>query len=104
MERPGFIHTVYFYLKEGVSESERKEFHQGVAELTKCNTILDAYIGPPAGTPREVVDNTYDYCLQVFFKDKEAHDAYQDDPEHHHFIDQYKHLWERVQIYDHLPV
>lgn len=102
--RPGFIHMVYFWLNDNVTDEERQQFHQGVDELTKCKTILDAFIGPPAGTPRDVVDNTYEYALLVFFKNKEDHDAYQDDPDHHHFINNYKHLWKRVQIYDHLPV
>ena len=102
--RPGFIHTVYFWMNDDISEGDRKAFHQGVAELTKCKTILDAFIGPPAGTPRDVVDNSYEYALLVFFKNKEDHDTYQNDPDHHQFIDSYKHLWKRVQVYDHVPV
>lgn len=102
--RPGFIHMVYFWMNDDISEDDRKAFHQGVAELTKCKTVLDAFIGPPAGTPRDVVDNSYEYALLVFFKNKEDHDVYQNDPDHHHFIDSYKHLWKRVQVYDHLPV
>lgn len=104
MERPGFIHTVYFWMNDNVTEADRKAFHQGVAELTKCKTVQDAFIGPPAGTPREVVDNSYEYALLVFFKNKEDHDFYQTDPDHNAFIDKYKHLWKRVQVYDHLPI
>ncbi len=104
MERPGFIHTVYFWVHEDTSEADRKAFHEGVEELTKCKTILNSFIGPPAGTPRDVVDNTYEFALQLFFRSKEDHDIYQNDPDHHVFIDKYKHLWKRVQIYDHLPI
>ena len=104
MERPGFIHTVYFWMKEDATQQDRENFHNGVAELTKCKTVLNSFIGPPAGTPREVVDNTYEFALLLFFKNKEDHDLYQDDPDHHHFIDKYNHLWARVQVYDHLPL
>ncbi len=102
--RPGYIHMVYFWLNDGVTEEQRLQFHDGVAELTKCRTILDAFIGPPAMTPREVVDNSYDYALLVHFANKSDHDAYQNDPDHHRFIDTFKDLWARVQVYDHLPV
>ena len=104
MERPGFIHTVFFWIHEDTTETERQAFHQGVAELTKCKTILNSFIGPPAGTPRDVVDNSYEYALLLFFRSKEDHDIYQDDPDHHAFIKKYKHLWTRVQVYDSLPV
>ena len=102
--KPGFIHMVYFWMKDEVTDTQRNEFHAGVAELTKCKTILNSFIGPPAGTPREVVDNSYEYALLLFFRNKEDHDIYQNDPDHHHFIDHYKHLWSRVQVYDHVPV
>ena len=102
--RPSYIHMVYFWLIDDVTEADRKAFYAGVAELTKCKTIQDAFIGPPAMTPRDVVDNTYDYALLLHFANKADHDAYQDDPDHHQFIDSYKHLWAKVQVYDHLPV
>jgi len=104
LDKPGFVHSVYFWLHEGTSAEDRAAFHKGVEALTKCKTIQQAFIGPPAGTPREVVDNTYEIALLVFFKNKEDHDAYQVDPDHDLFINSFKHLWARVQIYDHLPV
>jgi hypothetical protein len=47
-----------------------------------------------------VVDTTYDVGLTVVLKDVAAHDAYQDHPIHHAFVDHFKEYWERVQIYD----
>ena len=38
--------------------------------------------------------------IAVVCKDVAAHDAYQVDPIHHAFIDQFKSFWNRVQIYD----
>ncbi len=95
---------VYFWLHDGVTAEEKEAFFAGVDALTQCKTVSNAFIGPPAMTPREVVDNTYDYALLVFFADKAAHDAYQEDPDHFVFIDKFKHLWKRVQVYDHLPI
>ena len=104
MEKPGFVHTVYFWVHDSISEEAQNAFHRGVQSLVKCKTVLDGFVGPPAGTPREVVDNSYNYALVLFFKNKADHDTYQDDPDHHDFIDRFKHLWKRVQVYDHLPV
>lgn len=104
MERPGFIHMVYFWVHDGTTNEEKESFHQWVDKLTECKTVLNAFIGPPATTDREVIDNTYDYALLVFFRNKEDHDIYQEDPDHYKFIDANKHLWKRVQVYDHLPI
>ncbi|NND07362.1 MAG: Dabb family protein [Saprospiraceae bacterium] len=103
MDRPGFVHSVYFWLKEEVSEDQRTAFSQGLQALNNCPTVRHSFIGPSAGTPREVVDNSYDFALLVFFDNKVDHDAYQEDEIHHEFIDKYKDMWARVQIYDHLP-
>lgn len=103
LEHPGFIHTVFFWFKEGISEAEKARF---VSELRKLRQIEDMYIafdGEAAGTPREVVDNSYDYALVVHFKDKAAHDAYQVHPVHDQFVAAAKDLWTRVQVYDILP-
>lgn len=102
-EAPGYVHMVYFWLKDGITAEEKEVFRKGVHKLSDCKTVIQTFIGPPAMTPREVVDNSYDYALLVFFKNKEDHDAYQTDPDHHVFIDTCKDLWTRVQIYDHLP-
>ncbi|MDX1470979.1 MAG: Dabb family protein, partial [Flavobacteriaceae bacterium] len=62
--------------------------------------IISYHIGTPAGTPREVVDNSYDYCLIVNFKDKEAHDNYQEEDAHQVLRDETAGLWSKLQIYD----
>lgn len=95
-----FIHTVFFWLKEGVTEAERKAFEQGMNDLGQAPTISQYYYGKPAGTPREVVDNSYDYAWILHFASAADQDAYQVDPIHQVFIDKYNHLWERVQVYD----
>jgi len=99
----GFVHTVYFWLRKGVTEQERKEFHQGVHTLMQIDLIQLSMVGPPAMTDRSVVDNSYDYAIMSTFANKADHDAYQTHPDHDVFIDNHKDKWERVQVYDHLP-
>lgn len=98
----GFVHTVYFWLKEGTTEEEKADFERGLAKLVTISYIQTGFFGPPAMTPRDVVDNSYGYGLTVLFKNKEDHDAYQVAPAHDDFIAAHKHIWERVQVYDYL--
>ncbi len=95
-----FIHTVFFWLKAGVSETEKLQFEQGMKKLGTCPTIADFRFGTPANTPREVVDNSYDYGWIVHFNSVQDQAAYQVDPIHKEFVELYQYLWERVQVYD----
>ena len=103
VDRTDFVHTVFFWMKEGVSDEQKADFQKnGLAALSKIGSIYKFYAGPPAGTPREVVDNSYDFALICHFENSAAQDSYQDDPIHLKFIEDYKDLWERVQVYDNL--
>jgi hypothetical protein len=95
-----FIHNVYFWLKSDVTDEQVVAFEGGLAKLGTCPTILTYYYGKPAGTPRTVVDNSYNYALSIHFSNAADQDAYQIEPIHEEFIEQYKELWTRVQVYD----
>ena len=102
-DQTAFIHTVFFWMKKGVTEEEKTNFmKKGMTDLSKVPSIYKVYYGPAADTPREVVDNSYDAALVVHFKNSADHDKYQDDPIHLKFIEDYKHLWDKVQVYDNL--
>lgn len=100
--KPGFVHTVYFYAAEGLTEQRKTEFMTGLADLAKTPSIQKVYYGPPAGTDREVVDNNYLIAWICHFASSEDHDAYQKDPIHLKFIEDYKDVWGKVLIYDNL--
>ena len=98
-----FIHTVYFWFKEDVTDQQKEDFNNnGLAVLAKAPTIHKVFYGPPAGTPREVVDNSYDVAWICHFKNAADQDAYQVEPIHLKFVEDYMDLWERVQVYDNL--
>jgi hypothetical protein len=63
-------------------------------------TVRTLYVGPPAMTPRPVVDNTYDVGLCVVMDDAAGHDVYQAHELHKQFIERNKDRWQRVLIYD----
>jgi hypothetical protein len=47
-----------------------------------------------------VSDRDFDVALLVVFRDKAAHDAYQDSPEHTQFLEQYGDGWAAVRSID----
>ena len=100
-----FRHVVYFWLNEPENASQKKQFLKNLKEfIGNMDNILDAYIGTPADTHRDVVDNTYQYCINLGFENKKEHDLYQDHPLHKEFIDKSVHLWKRVLVYDSVPI
>lgn len=102
--KPGFVHSVYFYLNEGV---EKSQIHQLIDDckilLGSIKTVTSLWVGEPAGTPREVVDNSYGISLIVFFDNEDGHDYYQRSEEHRKFIERNKNTWNRLRVYDMLP-
>ena len=95
-----FVHAVYFWLRDDLTEEERGRFRAGLASLTKIESVHAGYVGVPAATDREVIDRSYSYALVVVFADEQAHDAYQGDPVHDSFREKYAPFWERLRIYD----
>jgi len=104
-DETGFIHTVFFWMNENVTDEQKTNFAKnGLGELVKVSSIYKSYFGPPAKTPREVGDNSYDFALICHFKNKEDQDAYQIDSVHLRFIEDYKDLWKSVIVYDNLTM
>lgn len=95
-------HNVFFWLKEGVSDDEKKSFEKGMKDFVSAVKEIDeASIGIPAATEdRDVVDHSFGYSLFVRFKSLEDHDVYQKHPAHEVFINDFSGLWEKVQVYD----
>jgi hypothetical protein len=95
-----FIHTVFFWLQEGLGDADRRKFAEGLDLLLSIESIQQSYRGVPAGTDRPVIDRTYSCGIVVVFRDQDAHDAYQADPRHDRFRDECSRYWRKVQIYD----
>ena len=93
-------HNVFFWLKEGLSDSALLEFEEGLESLKKTSMVITGHFGKPADTNRAVVDNSYSYGLTLIFKDTADHNNYQVDPIHLAFVDQNAPKWTRVQVYD----
>ena len=96
-----FKHTVFFWLKNPEKKADREAFEKSLKKFIDNSLFVQSkHLGIPAKTNREVVDNTYTYCLQVTFKNKEEHDKYQAEEAHKIFIEESMALWEKVLVYD----
>jgi len=96
-----FIHTVYFWLKDGTPESAKTKLIADCYKYLKAvPTTKQLWAGPPAMTPRDVVDNSYAVGLTVILDDDAGHEIYQKHELHLEFIAQNKAHWARVQVYD----
>ena len=96
-----FIHTVFFWETEGLSETASAALRQGIETLRTVPSVGKIMIGGPAGSEqRDVVDHSYDHALIVHFTDQAAHDAYQTDPIHLKFVEDHKDKWQKVVVYD----
>ena len=95
-----FIHSVYFWLAEDLSDAQRAQFVEQAGALTTIETVRHGWLGKPADTDRPVIDRSYSYALTVAFDDEAAHDVYQDHPVHDRFRDDCGSFWTKVLIYD----
>ena len=95
-----FVHHVFFYLKNADSAADKAKLLEGLNMLAKCSTIKLVHIGEPASTNRAVIERTYAYSWLCFFDSPADEEAYQKDPIHDDFRNNYATLWEKVVIYD----
>lgn len=96
----GFIHHVFFWLKDPENREALEELVRGLKKLSKAPTIKDFHIGKPANTNRDVIDTSYSASWLLLFETAEDQDVYQTDPIHLNFIDECSHLWSKVIVYD----
>jgi hypothetical protein len=93
-------HHVLFWLKSETTEEEKAAFKNGLESLNEIESVLSYHVGVPAPISRPVVDTTYTYSLNIVFEDLAGHDVYQVHPIHKAFLDQFRHTFEKVVIYD----
>ncbi|MFO0928184.1 MAG: Dabb family protein [Gemmataceae bacterium] len=95
------VHNVFFTLAES-SDANRKKLTAACKKyLTKHPGEVYFAAGPVASEfDRPVNVRDFDVALTIVFKDKAAHDKYQDAPRHLKFIEENKDLWKSVRVFD----
>lgn len=95
-----FVHSVYFWLRDDLSSTDRTAFVDGIRSLCEIDSVQQGFVGTPAGTDRPIIDASYSYALVVSFADTAAHDAYQAHPVHDRFRERCAGAWKKIVIYD----
>lgn len=94
-------HYVLFWLKEDLTDQEKKEFTQFFEDLKKVPTIKSLHYGSPANTTqRDVVDNSFSYNLLVYFDNMDDLNVYETHPIHLEAIEKYNKYWTKVAVHD----
>lgn len=94
-------HMVFFTLKDRTDANRD-------ALVAGCKKYLDGHEGTvyfSVGTrgkefTRDVNATDWDVALHLVFKNKAAHDTYQEHPRHLKFIEENKQYWGKVQVFD----
>ena len=94
------VHNVYFWLKNDTNQQASLSFEGWLNALTNDPAVSSGYFGTPADTDRDVVDNSYSYGLVLVFKNKAAHDQYQEGAVHAKFLEEHASKWGKVLVYD----
>lgn len=98
---PMIGHMVFFTLKESTPSARQKLVNACKKYLDKHDGIVYFSAGVLADEfKRDVNDREWDVALHLVFKDKAAHDKYQDHPRHLDFINENKETWKKVRVFD----
>ncbi len=92
------MHTVIIWLKHQ-SELDQS-ISDGIKLMEDIDEIKTYYVGKPAMTPREIVDNSFSYFITMTFDNTADMNAYLENPLHIAFVKSQKPNWEKVKIYD----
>ncbi len=98
---PQVAHMVFFTLADDTKENRDTL----VAACQKYLTGHDGTVYFSAGSlaedlDREVNDREFDVALHLVFANRKAHDKYQTHERHLKFIEENKHLWSIVRVFD----
>jgi len=100
-----FAHVVYFWFHEPDNIDDRAFFEKELQKFLEQSAYTKTnFVGIPPKAVRDVVDDSYTYNLIVTFESAEAQEKYQNEAVHLQFIEESKHLWKKVIVYDAIPV
>ena len=96
-----FSHVVIFWTDPAKPEAADAVIAGGEKFLKTIPGLTTFHIGKMVGSPRPVVDQTYQVALNTVFTSKQAQDDYQVHPQHLEFIAQcVKPFVKKVLVYD----
>ena len=96
-----FSHVVVFWT-DPAQPNAAEELIAGCNHYLKdIPGVLTFHVGKMVGSPRPVVEQSYQVALNLIFPDQAAQDAYQVHPRHVEFVEKvFKRTCKKVVIYD----
>jgi hypothetical protein len=96
-----FSHVVIFWTDPGQPGAVEELIEAAERYLRPIPGIVHFHVGRMVPSDRPVVEQSYQVGLNVVFRDKAAHDAYQVHPAHVEFVEKvFKRVCKRVLVYD----
>jgi hypothetical protein len=100
-DQKSLAHTVLFTLNDRSEDAKQRL-------VADCRKYLSSHPGTvffAAGTLAEdiqwsISDRDFDVALHLVFRDKAAHDAYQDSPQHAEFLEKHSDGWSAIRVID----
>ena len=97
----GLAHDVYFSLNDATPKARAELVAACKKYLTGHEGAVFFSVGTLAAElDRPVNDRDFDIALHVYFKDRAAHDRYQEAPRHKQFIAEQQANWKKVRVFD----
>jgi Stress responsive A/B Barrel Domain len=94
-------HDVYFSLNDATPKARAELVAACKKYLTGHEGAVFFSVGTLAAElDRPVNDRDFDIALHVYFKDRAAHDRYQEAPRHKQFIAEQQANWKKVRVFD----
>ncbi|KAB2674497.1 MAG: Dabb family protein [Verrucomicrobia bacterium] len=96
-----FSHVVVFWIDPS-NPTAADELVAGCEKyLRPIPGVITFHVGRMVGSPRPVVEQTYQVALNLVFPDKQAQDDYQVHPLHIEFVEKvFKRVCKKAVIYD----
>ena len=95
-----FVHHVFFWMAPDASAVDRAALAAGIRSLSAIETIKMHHLGVPAATDRPVIERGYTFSWLLLFETAADEAVYQSHPIHLKFIEDCRHLWTKVVVYD----
>lgn len=101
MSKGHLTHSVFFTLADSSEEKIQQLIDDAYKYLISGEGLVSLHAGPRvADLDRAVNDDQFHVALIVIFESREAHDVYQNLPDHLTFIERNKANWASVRVFD----
>jgi len=101
IENEGVIHTVFLWLKKPGNEQHRHQLLLATNRLRTIPGVLDIRFGEKIASDRDIVDDSFDVGIYVYFSDMTAMQHYLVHPLHQAVVAQdIRPLVKRILVYD----